>query len=138
LQLDSFVEYPVKGLDLTPFVQAPNPQPHLYDLYAVTVRFLSPAAPLSQQLGFNSLARFSPFFAHIVGFALSHRPVQEHHGVLGGGHYTAVCLNRNDGRWYRYDDTKVSAVTEESDLVSDAAYLLFYKRRPVAAAADAQ
>uniref|UniRef100_A0A1B6GRZ4 ubiquitinyl hydrolase 1 n=1 Tax=Cuerna arida TaxID=1464854 RepID=A0A1B6GRZ4_9HEMI len=55
--------------------------------------------------------------------------VCNHHGQdLQSGHYTAYCRNPYDGQWYCFDDAKVSPVNE-SQLVSAAAYILFYQRR---------
>nr|CCA17724.1 ubiquitinspecific protease putative [Albugo laibachii Nc14]CCA18370.1 ubiquitinspecific protease putative [Albugo laibachii Nc14] len=53
--------------------------------------------------------------------------VVNHHGALGGGHYTAFAKNFRDEQWYYYDDERVRVV-EESKIVSSAAYLLFYIR----------
>ncbi|EIW72145.1 hypothetical protein TREMEDRAFT_36466 [Tremella mesenterica DSM 1558] len=54
--------------------------------------------------------------------------VDNHFGGMGGGHYTAFCRNRVDGKWYNYDDTRVSPANEAA-VQSRAAYLLFYRRR---------
>ena len=53
--------------------------------------------------------------------------VSQHYGGTGGGHYTAVCKNI-DGNWYNYNDSSVTQ-TSESDVVSSAAYVLFYRRK---------
>ena len=55
--------------------------------------------------------------------------VVNHHGMLNGGHYTALAFNEQDGRWYDFSDTQVSAVDRQEDLVTAAAYVLFYRRR---------
>lgn len=52
--------------------------------------------------------------------------VSQHYGSCGGGHYTAIC--KNNGRWYDFNDSSVSA-SSESSVVNAAAYLLFYRRR---------
>ncbi|KAI9711114.1 MAG: CSN-associated deubiquitinating enzyme Ubp12 [Chrysothrix sp. TS-e1954] len=54
--------------------------------------------------------------------------VDNHYGGLGGGHYTAYAKNFFDGKWYDYNDSVVSSKSENG-LVSNAAYLLFYRRR---------
>ncbi|XP_063842463.1 ubiquitin carboxyl-terminal hydrolase 31-like isoform X2 [Scylla paramamosain] len=52
-----------------------------------------------------------------------------HHGKdMQGGHYTAVCKNTADNRWYSFDDSKVEAASEDQ-VVSPDAYILFYQRR---------
>ena len=52
--------------------------------------------------------------------------VSQHYGGTGFGHYTAVC--KNFGNWYSYNDSSVHS-TNSSDIVSNAAYVLFYRRR---------
>ena len=54
--------------------------------------------------------------------------ISQHFGVLGGGHYTAVCKNPNNGKWYNFDDKHVSEAGEKR-LKTSAAYLLFYQRK---------
>lgn len=55
--------------------------------------------------------------------------VVNHYGGLGGGHYTAFAFNELDSSWYDFSDDRVSRVDSESDLVTPAAYVLFYQRR---------
>ncbi|XP_073277721.1 ubiquitin carboxyl-terminal hydrolase 8-like isoform X1 [Primulina huaijiensis] len=52
--------------------------------------------------------------------------VSNHYGGMGGGHYTAFVKNGSN-RWYEFDDTHVSPVTNEA-IKTQAAYVLFYKR----------
>ncbi|KAM4651595.1 ubiquitin carboxyl-terminal hydrolase 4 [Discoglossus pictus] len=54
--------------------------------------------------------------------------VSNHYGGMGGGHYTAYAKNRVNGKWYYFDDSSVSAATEDQ-IVTKAAYVLFYQRR---------
>jgi len=54
--------------------------------------------------------------------------VSNHYGGMGGGHYTAYAKNCKDGRWHSFDDSSVSAV-DEGQIVSKAAYVLFYERQ---------
>lgn len=44
--------------------------------------------------------------------------VDQHYGSCGGGHYTAVCKNADDGNWYKFDDTSVSQTTPQNAQVS--------------------
>ena len=53
--------------------------------------------------------------------------VSQHYGDTGGGHYTAICKNF-DNNWYSYDDSSVSRASPD-DVVTSAAYVLFYRRR---------
>ena len=51
--------------------------------------------------------------------------VINHYGGESFGHYTAYCYNNN--KWCEYNDDSVSLINE-SKVVSNAAYVLFYKR----------
>ena len=51
----------------------------------------------------------------------------EHFGGTEGGHYKAICKNI-DNNWYLYDDENVKPVKED-DIVNQAGYVLFYRRR---------
>lgn len=53
--------------------------------------------------------------------------ISNHYGSLSTGHYTAFCKSPLSGLWYEYNDSKVKQVTDTKDLVSDAAYVLFYQ-----------
>ncbi|XP_069500295.1 ubiquitin carboxyl-terminal hydrolase 4 isoform X2 [Ambystoma mexicanum] len=54
--------------------------------------------------------------------------VSNHYGGMGGGHYTAFAKNKMNGSWYNFDDSSVS-LTSEDQIVTKAAYVLFYQRR---------
>jgi len=86
-KIDVHVNFPVEGLDMTPFVIAPGHAKAVYDLIAVS----------------------------------------NHYGGMGGGHYTAYGKNRNDGKWYYFDDNSVTEA--KGEIVTKAAYVLFYQRR---------
>jgi len=45
------------------------------------------------------------------------------------GHYTAYGKNSVSGTWYEYNDSMVSEVDDPSEMISGAAYVLFYKQR---------
>lgn len=53
--------------------------------------------------------------------------VINHYGDVGGGHYIAMTKNFIDGEWYFYDDSEVNKL-KESEIVTKAAYILFYKK----------
>lgn len=61
--------------------------------------------------------------------------VTNHYGGLGGGHYTAYALNP-DGVWCLYDDSKVTSHVDPKEVVSQAAYVLYYRRRDVPTGQD--
>merc|ERR1712150_448342 len=54
--------------------------------------------------------------------------VSNHYGGMGGGHYTAYGKNKDDGKWYYFDDSSVSGASEEA-CVTKAGYVLVYQRR---------
>ncbi|XP_041110339.1 ubiquitin carboxyl-terminal hydrolase 15-like isoform X2 [Polyodon spathula] len=54
--------------------------------------------------------------------------VSNHYGGMGGGHYTAFAKSKDDDKWYYFDDSSVSIASEEQ-IVSKAAYVLFYQRQ---------
>ena len=55
--------------------------------------------------------------------------VSNHYGSLSFGHYTAYCKNPETGKWYDFNDSSVSQVSSESDVVSNSAYVLYYVRK---------
>lgn len=54
--------------------------------------------------------------------------VSNHFGSLSGGHYTAYAKNCVYKKWYHFDDSDVSRASA-TEVVSKAAYVLFYKLR---------
>ncbi|XP_004018513.3 ubiquitin carboxyl-terminal hydrolase 4 isoform X2 [Ovis aries] len=87
-KLDTVVEFPVRGLNMSEFVCDPSARPYVYDLIAVS----------------------------------------NHYGAMGVGHYTAYAKNKLNGKWYYFDDSNVSLACEDQ-IVTKAAYVLFYQRR---------
>lgn len=61
--------------------------------------------------------------------------VSNHYGGLGGGHYTAYALN-DGGVWCHYDDSRITSHVDPSEVVSQAAYVLYYRRRDVPVGLD--
>ena len=52
-----------------------------------------------------------------------------HYGEVNQGHYTAMCWNEFNGKWFEFNDDKVIRIENLDDLISEGAYILFYKRR---------
>ncbi|KAJ1629656.1 hypothetical protein T492DRAFT_614043 [Pavlovales sp. CCMP2436] len=55
-----------------------------------------------------------------------------HAGTLSNGHYTALCINQQDGHWYSFDDGQVSRAEMGGSAavkVQQDAYVLFYEVR---------
>ncbi len=101
------VRFPLQGLDLTPFV-------------------------LSEQQAAAAEGRApTPYIYDCVA-------VINHSGSTYGGHYYSYCNHDVatkgaaglPGRWYTFDDSRVSPMDPES-VVSHTAYLIVYKRRQV-------
>jgi ubiquitin carboxyl-terminal hydrolase 8 len=56
--------------------------------------------------------------------------VINHRGNINFGHYYSFTKNQINGKWYKFDDSTVSTIPDadvESAIVTDAAYILFYK-----------
>ena len=53
--------------------------------------------------------------------------VINHYGNFQKGHYTAICQNHVNMKWYFYNDDKISEIKEE-DIISEFAYVLFYRK----------
>ena len=51
-----------------------------------------------------------------------------HSGGVHGGHYTAYVKNAN-GKWYHFNDTLVTEVTNLQELISPKAYCFFYRKK---------
>ncbi|KAI4300924.1 hypothetical protein L6164_034250 [Bauhinia variegata] len=50
-----------------------------------------------------------------------------HYGSMGSGHYTAHIKLLDENRWYNFDDSHISLISED-EVNSAAAYVLFYRR----------
>lgn len=53
--------------------------------------------------------------------------VCNHSGSTMGGHYTAFVKNAN-GKWYDFNDTRITEIKDTSKIVSQRAYCLFYRK----------
>ena len=56
--------------------------------------------------------------------------VCNHSGNVSGGHYTAFVKNAN-GKWYHYNDTSVTEVALEQQIISTKAYCFFYRKKTI-------
>jgi ubiquitin C-terminal hydrolase len=51
-----------------------------------------------------------------------------HEGSLDFGHYYSICRKNKSNKWYKYDDTNVSLITENGIIpLTRSAYILFYE-----------
>ncbi|KAI6649306.1 Ubiquitin carboxyl-terminal hydrolase 4 isoform X2 [Oopsacas minuta] len=55
--------------------------------------------------------------------------VSNHFGGLGGGHYTAYAKQKNNSKWYNFDDSSVTSFAQNDSVVTKAGYLLFYVKK---------
>ncbi|GAA6055880.1 hypothetical protein JCM3770_001539 [Rhodotorula araucariae] len=105
-KLDDLVDFPIDGLDLTPWVEGDKVEKRL-----------------AEEMGAGAPVVTEPDSLTYDLYAVSN-----HFGGLGGGHYTAFAKNHENGRWYDFDDSRVSEISPDR-IKSSAAYLLFYRRR---------
>ncbi len=54
--------------------------------------------------------------------------VCNHSGSVFGGHYTSYIKNAN-GKWYHYNDSNVTELTNLSNIVTPKAYCFFYRKK---------
>ncbi|KAI0955073.1 hypothetical protein AcW1_006764 [Taiwanofungus camphoratus] len=107
-KIDTFVDFPVEGLDLSEMVGERQ----------VAKRLVEDGVDIAP-LGLTDLEE--PLIYDLYA-------VDEHLGGLGGGHYRAYALNHITEKWYHFDDSYVTPSTPEA-AVNPNAYLLFYKKR---------
>ena len=55
--------------------------------------------------------------------------VANHYGSLHFGHYTAFCKNSITNKWYDYNDSMVTEIADESKIITQNAYVLFYRQK---------
>jgi ubiquitin C-terminal hydrolase len=53
-----------------------------------------------------------------------------HSGNAYGGHYTSFIKNAN-GKWYHFNDTSVTEITNLQELITPKAYCLFYRKKTI-------
>ncbi|KAI8974530.1 cysteine proteinase [Trametes punicea] len=107
-KIDTFVDFPIEGLDLTEMVGE-----------RIVGKRLAAQGVDVQALGIGDLEE--PLVYDLFA-------VDEHMGGLGGGHYRAYAFNHVTGKWYHFDDSYVTPSRPEA-AVNANAYLLFYRRR---------
>jgi ubiquitin C-terminal hydrolase len=56
--------------------------------------------------------------------------VCNHSGSVLGGHYTSFVKNAN-GKWYHFNDKVVSEVSSIDTIISNKAYVLFYRKKEI-------
>lgn len=99
-KIESFVDFPMKGLDLTSYM------PHMDSKFG---------GPMPAD---DPRAQVPPFKYDLYA-------VTNHFGSLSSGHYTAFVASR--GGWVYCDDSRVTPV-DAKEVVGKPAYVLYYKR----------
>lgn len=107
-KIDVIVDFPIEGLDMSPFVSSKKVEAQMDTI----------DGDLPLQIQKNDL--IYDLFA-----------VDNHYGGLGGGHYTASAKNFRDNKWYYFNDGRVTSITDPTECITGAAYLLFYRKRSV-------
>uniref|UniRef100_A0A060SZI5 Ubiquitin carboxyl-terminal hydrolase n=1 Tax=Blastobotrys adeninivorans TaxID=409370 RepID=A0A060SZI5_BLAAD len=102
-KLETFVTYPVNGLNLTDY----------WPQYTGDDQKRLEKMPLRGQ--------YSPFVYDLYGVA-------NHFGTLKGGHYTSFVRKASKG-WCYFDDVRVTFNVNPQNVVNKNAYVLFYQRR---------
>lgn len=97
-KIDSFVDFPIEGLDLEAMVGERGAAVRLQDKGVDT--FSLGLRDVDESLVYDLYA------------------VDEHLGGLGGGHYRAYALNHVTKKWYHFDDSFVTESTAEQSVVS--------------------
>ena len=105
LKLEKPVEFPLSGLDMTPFLSGP---------------FLPPPPSAATVVPESDRRPLFDLYATV-----------NHYGSVGGGHYTAFCRHMPSSQWNYFDDCCVSENKVPGDQVGDqsSAYVLFFQRR---------
>ncbi|KAL6309343.1 hypothetical protein BKA93DRAFT_821670 [Sparassis latifolia] len=102
-KIETFVDFPLRGLDLTNYMPAPLP----------------PGVSGGSQVPRDDpRSQLPPYRYDLYG-------VTNHFGTLSSGHYTAFIASR--GGWLYCDDSRVSQ-SDAKNVVGKPAYILFYKR----------
>lgn len=145
-KIETVVDFPIEGLDLTARVEAAKAVKQLDEERAAGMADDSSSAGTSgsaSPAAADGLAAPEDLSASILSAiseanddaVTSDKPIYDlfavdnHFGGLGGGHYTASARNDLDGKWHYFDDSHVREIRDPEEVKSSAAYLLFYRRR---------
>jgi ubiquitin carboxyl-terminal hydrolase 4/11/15 len=97
-KIDTFVDFPIEGLDLEGMVGERR----------VAKKLMAEGVDI-EELGLQNLD--DPLIYDLFG-------VDEHMGGLGGGHYRAYAINHLSERWYHFDDSYVTLSRPTDAVVS--------------------
>ena len=77
---------------------------------------------------FNINKYMSDFSSKLGNYTYDLYAVSNHIGNMNGGHYFAFVKSQTNNKWYCADDDNITEM-EESDVLTQNAYMLFYKLR---------
>ncbi|KAI5123494.1 hypothetical protein M0805_008862 [Coniferiporia weirii] len=104
-KLETYVDFPLKGLDLTNYMPPPLP-------------------PGSERKSSAPISLDDPR-SQVPPYKYDLYAVTNHFGTLSSGHYTAFVNSR--GNWLYCDDSRISSA-DAREVVGKPAYVLYYKR----------
>ena len=95
-----------------------NNQQKVNDPFHITTEFI-----IEKGIEMSSFINNEPITYELKGIA-------NHFGNLNGGHYNAICKNK-DNDWYLYDDLNISKINDIHKILTNntSAYVLFYERK---------
>jgi ubiquitin carboxyl-terminal hydrolase 4/11/15 len=112
------IDFPIQDFDITPYVSDKQP----IECYNIPKEeFIDQG---NQKLSNRIIPEFNWNKDKLVYDCFG---VINHYGSMNFGHYTAYA--KNAGQWYCYDDSNVSKLARPEQIVTEAAYVLFYERR---------
>ena len=112
------IDFPLDNLDMTPYVVDKNP----IECYNIPKEMFIDAG--NTKLDSTPNPDFKWKKDKLVYNCFG---VINHIGSMHFGHYTAFA--KNNGQWYKYDDSHVTKVEDLTSIVSEEAYVLFYERQ---------
>ena len=85
------------------------------------------------ELQVNYLNKYLDLSKYVEGYKVNNYVydlygICNHRGGVQGGHYYSYVKNAN-GKWYKFNDTLVSEVTNLGDLQTPNAYCFFYRKQ---------
>uniref|UniRef100_A0A8C6JXB4 Ubiquitin carboxyl-terminal hydrolase 4 n=1 Tax=Melopsittacus undulatus TaxID=13146 RepID=A0A8C6JXB4_MELUD len=128
-KLDTVVEFPIRGLNMSEFVCDPRAGSYVYDLIAVSNHYGAMGVEGSWESSaleacrspLPRVSRIGVLYLEVV----PHRSTEVQFLLLTD---TAYAKNKVNDKWYYFDDSSVSMASEDQ-IVTKAAYVLFYQRR---------
>uniref|UniRef100_A0A8C3LG08 Ubiquitin carboxyl-terminal hydrolase 4 n=1 Tax=Chrysolophus pictus TaxID=9089 RepID=A0A8C3LG08_CHRPC len=128
-KLDTVVEFPIRGLNMSEFVCDPRGSSYVYDLIAVSNHYGAMGVghcELEEGSVHYDLQQPLPKVSSTVSNVKLWKCFPELQFLLPTD--TAYAKNKVNGKWYYFDDSSVSLASEDQ-IVTKAAYVLFYQRR---------